>query len=263
MREFLTRFWGPFFVKINTENQCLEIDPPRAPPNADIMKANEDLAELATYLIVLVCKNEKSIPQQAREICAYAQMKAAQRFGDQVDPLYGARLLCDRVFAPAGAFPTLFHLLPDLPQFHSRRTFVLMSKVVRNCLHQTLCGEGYLIALNHIVTSQRDNVLQLLRRLSQPVAGPVEVQQMGFAVQAEALVVLHHWLDAKMYDMKPALENATNQETIMYNIFDRLAAVIALYRFRLRRRIASGEYESIDTNQTEYSDFSDKIHEKS
>lgn len=241
MREFLTRFWGPFFVKIDHENQCLEIDPPRASPDADIMKANEDLAELANYLIVLVCKNEKSIPQQAREICAYAQLKATQRFGEeQVDPLYGARLLCDRVFAPAGAFPTLFHLLPDLPQFHSRRTFVLMSKVVRNCLHQTICDEGYLIGLNHVVTAQRDNVLQLLRRLSQPVAGPVEVQQMAFAVQAEALVVLHHWLDTKMYDIKPALEHTTNSETIMYNIFDRLAAVIALYRFRLRRRIASG-----------------------
>ena len=239
-REFILKYWAPYFEQINNENACMELDPPRAPQNFDFMKANETLGNFGSKLLDLLVENEQHIHQQAREICAYAQLKLTQKFGSMVDPFYGAKLLCDRVFIPAVAYPKLFHILPEFPEFHARRSFVLGSMLVRNCIHYSVCDEGYMVGLNHVVLHSQPKVKTLLKCLSRPVDSNVETLQQSWQPQAEAVLVLHHFIDQNQDTLKSALQGVTNKESIIYNIFDRLAAVIALYRFRLRRRIASG-----------------------
>ena len=241
-RGFLQQHWGPIIQKVNTTNECMELDPPRAPQNFDFMKANENIALLAEEFISSLVNNQKDIHQQAREICAYVQKKLIEKFGnDKIGPHFSAMIMCERVFVPAVAFPTQFHLLKDVPEFHARRSFVLVSTVLRNCLHRTLCDEGYFVGLNHVVNNQGEKVNRFLDDISKPLSYSVPYQPTWEA-QAGSLLVIHKWLSASldMDSFKTSLKGVTNSETIVYNVFDRLAAVIALYRFRLRRRIASG-----------------------
>ena len=240
-REFIINHWAPVLQEINHSNEYIELDPHRAPSNYDFMKANETIADTASKLLNSLLSNENCIHQQAREICAYAQLKLIQKFGsNSVDPNYGAKLICNRVFIPAVSYPNLFHILPNFPPDNARRSFILISMLLRNSFHGTICDEGYVVGLNHTVLSLQDNVNIFYKTIAKPINSSSDSHQLSPQAQAEAILILHHWISVSQDTLKNILKDTTNKESIIYNVFDRLAAVIALYRFRLRRRIASG-----------------------
>ena len=250
-REFLIIHWKDLIVKINEENELIEIDPLRVPPDFDLMKSNEKLTELTKLFLNKLLDNKAKIDRQTREVCAYVQMKLLKKFGKiaknnqkqvNIDETFTIKLFCERVFSSAIAFPSLFHLLPDLPNSNARRTFFLISQVIKQFLYYVRpFHDGFLIGLNHLIITERERVNEFLHHLILPSVQAHD-SKISWDTQTESFCGLHQQLSKNLDILKVSLGNKTNKETIIYNIFDRLAAVITLYRFRLRRRIESGVF---------------------
>ena len=234
---YLQSMWAGLMRSVNTQNECLELDPTRAPPGHSVEQAAVRLSELGKHLILALIAAVHDIPAQMREVIHFIQHEMNEKFSTEfiVDPSFSARLCCLRLYVPAISYPTVFGLLPEMPNYHSRRTLVLAAKLLRNTFLGQPFVESYLVPLNPFIEENHPTLCDFMEQMPELNSrGPMITSTRK--TQVSAVIYLHQHLTAHMEEIREKLANLETTATMVYCLFDRMSAVIALYRYKLRRR---------------------------
>lgn len=242
VRDFITTYWRTTMESIMATNVCTEVDHARE-ADIDAAQAVRSLEAVTDQLLEPLFEHALELPSRLFELCRHVQEEMAAKFRS-VDPRFSAKLLCEKIFILAVTYPMLFHMTKDLPKFNARRTLVLASGIVRHCFLGGRFQEGSLLPLNAIVEKHAPAAQRFLQSITEH--RPEEAALvLPWSLQRTVLINIYAVLQKELLTLKATLADNSTVEHITYNIFDRLAAVIALYRYRLRvrtQKFAANEY---------------------
>ena len=235
-REFMHNIWAELINDINQTNADLEIDPLRLTNSSPqlIDNNNRQLIKLSKLIVDKLFLNISKVHPRVREMCEHIQSQMTRKFGN-IDKYFSARLVTKRIFSMALSYPTIFHLLPDLPQYNARRSFILSSKILNNVIFDVQSKDAFMEKVNEFTHDYHQKSYQFLDQL-RTQSSMVTTFSLSWDVQRESLVQLHQYLMKYLPILTEKIGDQSSEENIVYNIFDRLAAVIALYRYKLRRK---------------------------
>ena len=246
---FLTEVWGDIVKIVNDSNTCLDIDPARSvvqfnhePIGEDFHQRKiQELSEACGIIAFRIFDSAHKLHPRILELCNYIQLQMSKKFGNVIDSNFAIRLLFERVFLYALSQPALFYLLPDMPNFNARKTFQIASLFLRCCITGKLFAEtDYLSVLNNVAATCRKQATTFLSTVNEIAANtaqnPGEKTLFPWELFCDSLIFLHSSLNTYLPAVVNSLKDTCIEETIVYNIFDRLASVIALYRYKLRRK---------------------------
>ena len=239
--DFLSDSWKDLIKIINDSNHCLDIDPNRVGSHEDesLQKRIKDLSDICQPLALRVFENGENIHSRIKELCDYIQSQMVKKFGAAVDPHFAARLFFEKNFVNAMSCPLHFYLIFDSPNVNARKTFQIASLFLRCCITGNLFQENdYLSSLNSAVLACRKQAVSFLTSITTLNNAPPSADsfELSWDLFCNSLIYIHTQLNRYLPQVINNLNDSCIEETIVYNIFDRLASVIALYRYKLRRK---------------------------
>ena len=238
-REFIYSIWADLIHEINQSNLNLEIDPLRLNNPTSIMIENNvnQLIKISKLMIDKLFLNISKLHPRVKEMCDYIQSQMTKKFGNNVDKYYATKLLSKRIFSTAISYPAVFHLLSNIPEFYARRTLVLSAKLLCNVVLNFQSKEFYMAKLNDFARDYQPKAILFLEQLRRADdLNSESTFSLSWDIQRESLTQIHNFLMKHLIPLTEKIKDQKAEETIIYNVFDRLAAVIALYRYKLRRK---------------------------
>ena len=237
-RDWVQKYWKVLINKVNTENEYLELDPQCALLDFNVSLANQRVTEIIRLFLEILYNNHDEIPSLLKEICALAQQKLAVKFPD-IDRHFMVRFLFKYTFIRAISSPDCFQTISEPINCNAKRTFSVISKVFKQLfLHSTPFSDSILVSLNHVILSENDLVLTLFDSFLTPSTSVVYSLSVSWPVETQAFSVLHQSFTKHLELIKQSLGDATVNQDVIFNVYDRLSVVITLYRFRLRQRMS-------------------------
>eukprot|EP01091_Cochliopodium_minus_P016554 TRINITY_DN6247_c0_g2_i1.p1 TRINITY_DN6247_c0_g2~~TRINITY_DN6247_c0_g2_i1.p1 ORF type:complete len:873 (-),score=246.05 TRINITY_DN6247_c0_g2_i1:33-2591(-) len=144
-KDYLSQILLDFIKKIVSENKSMEIDPLKEENKVINVEENlKDLCKVTDELLTRIVDSAPNFPLPLRSICNCLSSAVSLKYGEEQKALGVGALIFLRVFCPVITAPWFFGLFNDISEVPetSRRTLVLISKILTNIANQQIVGEN-------------------------------------------------------------------------------------------------------------------------
>ena len=223
---FLVEVIKPSLQQVITNNLNLEIDPNKANSSINIENNLQIIQQISQELLNRIIQSIDLCPPQFQDVCATLFKTIQKKFPE--DPYNGIRnFMFLRYICPAILNPPADFQFTDISE-NSRRTLVLISKILQNVINGAEFKEVYLKDLNNFVNQMQSSIRLCFQKLSEGSRGKVYTSvPKHFNVKESSRIVFNSLADIKdtLVDKLKQYDATTHQQLITFITSERLVSV--------------------------------------
>eukprot|EP01117_Protostelium_nocturnum_P010174 TRINITY_DN3638_c0_g1_i2.p1 TRINITY_DN3638_c0_g1~~TRINITY_DN3638_c0_g1_i2.p1 ORF type:complete len:799 (-),score=319.23 TRINITY_DN3638_c0_g1_i2:104-2500(-) len=163
---FLSEILQPLLQGIIDESVSHEIDPNRNQNNEDLVANMAKLTALVQTFVDRILEHSKNLPEQFKHICVMITQEITKKFPEDktagVKNFLFLRYICPAILAPPKEFG--LEEIKETP----RRTMVLISKILQNCVNGVELKEPFMLVLNEFVSKNAERIKQFMTEVGKP-----------------------------------------------------------------------------------------------
>ena len=155
---------GELLKEVKMKELCLEIDPIRCEDPSLLDKNVILLSEYTQRFLDRIIESVDYIPNKFLKVCKFLVDSVVSKFGKQNERLVISGFIFLRYFNPCITSPEKFGLI-EIKNFETRRTLLLISKVIQNIANGIRFKEPYMQCMNPFLRKNESRVTDFFRKL--------------------------------------------------------------------------------------------------
>eukprot|EP01114_Cavostelium_apophysatum_P023993 TRINITY_DN923_c0_g1_i3.p1 TRINITY_DN923_c0_g1~~TRINITY_DN923_c0_g1_i3.p1 ORF type:complete len:644 (+),score=202.40 TRINITY_DN923_c0_g1_i3:491-2422(+) len=230
-QNYLTDTVKPLLQEIIDKNESYEIDPIKARPEDDTEQNLQKLSAITQRILDAILNSLYQYPTPFRQICAVLMEEISKKYSESGWLSGVVNFFFLRYWCPVLLSPPPFFGFGEISET-SRRTLILISKIIQNTVNGVEFKEAYMKSLNTFLADNSDRVKEFLKNLSQvPPGANKHLTSSSSAVNlkecAKTLMSCVISIKDQVLEKLHAHDSQLYTQTLMYRTSDRLASVVA------------------------------------
>eukprot|EP00002_Diphylleia_rotans_P029906 TRINITY_DN6112_c0_g1_i2.p1 TRINITY_DN6112_c0_g1~~TRINITY_DN6112_c0_g1_i2.p1 ORF type:complete len:579 (+),score=144.76 TRINITY_DN6112_c0_g1_i2:76-1812(+) len=215
--QYLSTLLTPFVASLNAiGDKSLELDPSRVSAGESVEENGKQLSAIIQQLMEKIYESKSSCPIRLRYVLCHLKSETNRRFPDSKLAAVGAFLFL-RLISPALTSPELSGVATEAPSAQTRRTLVLITKVIQNIANGVHFGakEDFMKSMNDVIEQNMNKTREFLNDMTLiperidehiPLTTPEEAEKVD-------LPILHRYFVSHLEGLTENL--ITNQKRVI------------------------------------------------
>eukprot|EP00002_Diphylleia_rotans_P029907 TRINITY_DN6112_c0_g1_i3.p1 TRINITY_DN6112_c0_g1~~TRINITY_DN6112_c0_g1_i3.p1 ORF type:complete len:274 (+),score=70.57 TRINITY_DN6112_c0_g1_i3:345-1166(+) len=166
--QYLSTLLTPFVASLNAiGDKSLELDPSRVSAGESVEENGKQLSAIIQQLMEKIYESKSSCPIRLRYVLCHLKSETNRRFPDSKLAAVGAFLFL-RLISPALTSPELSGVATEAPSAQTRRTLVLITKVIQNIANGVHFGakEDFMKSMNDVIEQNMNKTREFLNDMT-------------------------------------------------------------------------------------------------